>query len=218
MRPTTREYYISSEQLSSTERIFDKSIFLPVMEEGLYWQNRGAQQANLWVRSLLCANMTRRGPNTIVFIAIKMGHLSTEKPSLFNTLEQSLQYPTLTHVIKQRTPDLPGPLEPPLRSLPNLNITALSYSCTTWKYLIKTLYWVQNVESLRLLRLWWWWRDGSLQNLLWNKHRERRAEWRPPWPRRWQSVSSRTARYHRQCRQLKRPVISKLIPRQTRTH
>ena len=152
MRPTNREYYISSEQLSSTERIFDKSIFLPVMEEGLYWQTRGTQQANLWVRSLLCANMTRRGPNTIVFIAIKMGHLSTEKPSLFDTLEQSLQYTTLTHVIKQRTPDLPGPLEPPLRSLPNLNITALSYSCTTWKYLIKNF--VPSAESvfLRLLQ------------------------------------------------------------------
>ena len=38
------------------------------------------------------------------------------------------------HVITLfETIQLPGPLEPPLNSLPSRNMTALSYSCTTYK-------------------------------------------------------------------------------------
>ena len=37
-------------------------------------------------------------------------------------------------ILTQLTPmklNLPGPLDPPFKSRPSLNITALSYSCTT---------------------------------------------------------------------------------------
>ena len=46
------------------------------------------------------------------------------------------------------------------------------------------------------------WCVSSL-NWPWSRRRVRRGAWRGPWPRRWQSGSSRTGRYHRQCRQLK---------------